>query len=527
MSTLVYCLSDKIANVFRAQLADTPISFSATDTEDLVSAVLSNNADFLLIQVQSDPAGYREKLMQLYMAGSKVHIIIFHIGKAYQLASSFDPVPADKDFCDAKDMIYKALFMSILQTRRAAADDFQFTACPDIARRAARYAREEHLREILSGVSVEQFREIKREFNLDIGSPQGHYLIVTKAMPHNYFDDYTHNRRVYRMLDELVYDGLYSIVRRYCGGEIFEISNNSKCIIINDLNQPSAKKYVAQYNALMSEIKKITDDGMTALFVSRHIDSVTDFNTAYRECISAKRMRVFYGEDSMLPVSVLRQKRPAPDMDELDRRITSIRDFSIITPIAVLGQDINHIFLNILKPSANINMYYYACSAINVIYDAFCQRYGVTPEKRAMSRCFDKYVTVEEMAVHYIRVFRSAQISAGDMSGDVDILTYKMTAFIEKKYAQDISLGDLAEFVGFSTSYTSRYFHKHTGKSFSNYLTELRIEQAKKLLSESDRPVVTTIAKSVGYNNPQFFSRTFKELTGLTPTEYAEKNRKL
>ena len=131
------------------------------------------------------------------------------------------------------------------------------------------------------------------------------------------------------------------------------------------------------------------------------------------------------------------------------------------------------------------------------------------------------------MAVHYIRVFRSAQISAGDMSGDVDILTYKMTAFIEKKYAQDISLGDLAEFVGFSTSYTSRYFHKHTGRSFSNYLTELRIERAKKLISESDRPVVTTIAKSVGYNNPQFFSRTFKELTGLTPTEYAEKNRKL
>lgn len=106
MSTLIYCLSDKITNVFRAQLADTPISFSATDTENLVSAVLSNNADFLLIQIQSDPAGYREKLMQLYMAGAKVHIIIFHIGKAYQLASSFDPVPADKDFCDAKDTIF-------------------------------------------------------------------------------------------------------------------------------------------------------------------------------------------------------------------------------------------------------------------------------------------------------------------------------------------------------------------------------------------------------------------------------------
>lgn len=253
MSTLIYCLSDEVAGAFRAHLADTQISFLATDTEALVSAVLSNNADFLLIQIQANPAGYREKLMQLYMAGSKVHIIIFHIGKTYQLASSFDPVPANREFCNAKDVIYKALFMSILQTRHSAADDFQFTFCPDIARRAARYAREEHLRETLSGVSAEQFKEIKQEFNLDIGSAQGYYLIVTKAMPHNYFDDYTHNRRVYRMLDELVYDGLYSIVRRYCGGEVFEISNNSKCIIINDLNQPSAKKYLVQYNALMSK----------------------------------------------------------------------------------------------------------------------------------------------------------------------------------------------------------------------------------------------------------------------------------
>ena len=100
-----------------------------------------------------------------------------------------------------------------------------------------------------------------------------------------------------------------------------------------------------------------------------------------------------------------------------------------------------------------------------------------------------------------------------------------MTSYIEKNYASDITLNDLAELIGFSQSYTSRYFHRHAGKSFSKYLTEYRINKAKELIVQAKRPIINDIARAVGYNNPQFFSRTFRAVTGLSPSDYAARHK--
>ncbi len=400
-------------------------------------------------------------------------------------------------------------------------EGMQFLQCPDISRRADRFIKEEHLREIISGVSMSQFDRIVKEYVLNIVSSAGHYVVITKAMPYNYFDDYTHNRRVYYMLNELLRKELYSLLNDYAGGEVFEISNNSMCLIINDFHSHSARKYQERFEALMKSIRRLTDDGMTALFIGRHVDSPTDFNAVYRECINAKRMRVFYGEESILSVYVLRQKRSPTNVEELEKCISVVREFSLITPFHQLEAAINEIFISILKSSANINYYYYSCSAINVIYDTFCQRYGITPERRSMSRCFDKYVTVEEIAEHYVRIFRNAQKQLQDNCGMENLTARRMVAYIEQNYSSDISLDTLAAFVGFSPSYTSRYFHSHIGKTFSAYLTEFRIRKAKELIRQTKRPIINEIAGAVGYRNAQFFSRIFRQATGQTPTEYA------
>ena len=72
-----------------------------------------------------------------------------------------------------------------------------------------------------------------------------------------------------------------------------------------------------------------------------------------------------------------------------------------------------------------------------------------------------------------------------------------------------------------NVDYVSRSFVKQTGKKFSAYLNELRIERAKLLLLNCDREKIYTIAEKVGCgNNPQYFSQWFKKHTGLTPTQY-------
>lgn len=91
--------------------------------------------------------------------------------------------------------------------------------------------------------------------------------------------------------------------------------------------------------------------------------------------------------------------------------------------------------------------------------------------------------------------------------------------YIRDHYAEPISMEEVSSQVGFSPSYFSTLFKKETEKTFHEYLTDTRIDQAKILLRES-RVTVETICKSVGFNDYKRFSKTFKKATYVSPKEY-------
>ena len=68
----------------------------------------------------------------------------------------------------------------------------------------------------------------------------------------------------------------------------------------------------------------------------------------------------------------------------------------------------------------------------------------------------------------------------------------------------------------------SKLFKEATGENFIEYLTNIRIEKAKDLLLNSDI-AMKELCSMCGYQDPNYFSRTFKKNVGLTPTEYKEK----
>lgn len=91
--------------------------------------------------------------------------------------------------------------------------------------------------------------------------------------------------------------------------------------------------------------------------------------------------------------------------------------------------------------------------------------------------------------------------------------------YIKEHYAEDIRLGKIAELVYMNPYYFSAFFKKETGQNFKNYLIEVRMKAALKLLMESD---VTSyhLANAVGYKDVKTFVEKFKEYYGDTPTEY-------
>ncbi len=94
--------------------------------------------------------------------------------------------------------------------------------------------------------------------------------------------------------------------------------------------------------------------------------------------------------------------------------------------------------------------------------------------------------------------------------------------YIEQHYMENITLNDISEMVYISPYYFSKLFKEKTGRNFIEYLTGTRMEHAKRLLETTEQSV-KEICVSVGYSDPNYFSRSFKKYEGMTPGEYRER----
>lgn len=104
-----------------------------------------------------------------------------------------------------------------------------------------------------------------------------------------------------------------------------------------------------------------------------------------------------------------------------------------------------------------------------------------------------------------------------------DTFAEKIKSYLLENRNENIKSNDICRHFGCSRSYISREFNKCTGKTIREYLTELRIADAKILLKSSNL-TITEIAFTVGFGDSNYFSNLFKNQVGLTPKEYRHKN---
>lgn len=98
----------------------------------------------------------------------------------------------------------------------------------------------------------------------------------------------------------------------------------------------------------------------------------------------------------------------------------------------------------------------------------------------------------------------------------------KAKAYIRENFRREISLDDVSREVNVSPYYFSKLFKEESGENFIEYLTRLRIEEAKRALEQQDMSI-KEVGIRVGYADPNYFSRIFKKQTGMTPREYRDR----
>jgi two-component system response regulator YesN len=109
-------------------------------------------------------------------------------------------------------------------------------------------------------------------------------------------------------------------------------------------------------------------------------------------------------------------------------------------------------------------------------------------------------------------VYETRNVKNAEMLGTV-------LRYIRENYGRPITLDDAARSVFLSPFYLSHTFKDELGITFIEYITRVRIEEAKKLLSDKSRSM-QSIAEAVGYDDASYFSKVFKKNMGVTPNRY-------
>lgn len=124
--------------------------------------------------------------------------------------------------------------------------------------------------------------------------------------------------------------------------------------------------------------------------------------------------------------------------------------------------------------------------------------------------------SVEELKKY---IFQLLEDVCGEESQKSSIIE-DLLKYLEWNYQYDITVNELAAHKYFvNPSYLSRLFKAETGKTFSRYLIELRMQKAAKMLKESELRV-SDVALCVGYNDVSYFIQTFKKHYAMTPEQY-------
>lgn len=100
-----------------------------------------------------------------------------------------------------------------------------------------------------------------------------------------------------------------------------------------------------------------------------------------------------------------------------------------------------------------------------------------------------------------------------------DHITAEIIAVMEENLCGNLKVEDICRQLNYGKTYLSNTFRQKTGYSIKEYYNVLKIAEGKKLIREKNHSI-SEIAAHLGFDTPQYFSRVFSKITGMTPTEY-------
>lgn len=152
---------------------------------------------------------------------------------------------------------------------------------------------------------------------------------------------------------------------------------------------------------------------------------------------------------------------------------------------------------------------------------------AIETEGKEILRNYERMIPMLSKRSEVLEFLESFKNEISDLqapeSGNQNPVVIKAKLYISNNISKPLSLADVADSAFVSPAYLSALFKKQTGQSFVEYVNASKIEKAKEMM-EKGKNRVDEIALSLGFDNIYYFSKVFKKITGISPSEYMKKN---
>ncbi len=347
---------------------------------------------------------------------------------------------------------------------------------------------------------------------------ESEYRIGIKQLEHLLMNPMEEEERT--LLSEKYEDSFFpNGYRVFIGGKSFVVEPSEEDLFIDDMLDSNIAVVSPDANTVEEENQK------DCLGISIVHQSLEELHRAYLEAVEARKRAFFSGvnvaydvEERRVPETLRADGEKAISEESWTRRIHLVgtdRDDEMDMMWHSFFHSAENGYITPLEFEDGIAVF---LDGAEKIYRNFVKD-SVANDLKSCRIIYNKTNVEEYKEDLYAAIKGLQQVVRSETSGGNQQKIKKAVEYIQEHYQEDLNMAVVSNYVSMNYSLFSYELKQYTGSTFVKLLKEIRMEEAKKLLAETDLKIVE-IAQKVGYENDKYFMKTFRSVCGVSPSEY-------
>jgi two-component system response regulator YesN len=315
-----------------------------------------------------------------------------------------------------------------------------------------------------------------------------------------------------------------AIIRHVCfadehGMELFSSRTGEWTILLRNAGNEMAERLG---QAVIHRISEILNLSVT-VGMSRTFHAVNKLRDAYLEAEQAYRLKLFLGCGSVIRADVMISAHSAEQPVPLANK--KLNDYLYSLDSEAMRTYIDHVFndaeTRLDVERAQLISIELLLNLTNMYADLTNDHEWLYERKKELYEQIKELETLSDRKHWFIQVYEELILKVRSVYSSDQGTISKVVTYIEQNYDKELSLQILSVHVHLSKNYLAHLFKKERGEGVIDFITRVRIDRAKSLLRGTDLRSAD-ISQKVGIPDSKYFSKLFKKMTGVTPSEYRE-----